>query len=759
MKTKKSSNGFTLVEIIVSVVLLGLIATALIPTFSYSYQQLRKSEAFTHDTFDYQQKIESEIEDKKQIPPTDPSTTKTIQVFGKNVTGHVIRVNDSSSSEVSVFITQNSIPNIVPEIVPPVNLVTYRGASVVSPVSPIDLLDSGLHLEVADPEITNATKPYFLMYVYRWYLSEEMDSTVEAPTKTKDYIALKEWNAAKKELSYVDSNQLSFIPNIENHYDYFETEEVKTAFSLSNSDWINAFGNRYIMYGVTPYSTSGRIGKEVLSNKVYINAPRITILSANVTADPKVVKVEFQESLDSVFDLTRFSINSTIGNLESVALDADNDKVIYLTFDADILINADVTENYISKGAVLSKENGAITIWGQGYPDGRFTIQPFIRIPLATISVTPKTLQMGIDETSTLSVSFTPSDSTDSIVWEVESGKEDIVTVDKGTVTALKEGIAKVYARNDEGTIFDYCTVTVTKDMILNVGFVKDALHSGNIINKLYIEFSGDISHINLTPQNSQQYVKVKIGGTEYHATEYDYVNGKSNAIVLYFNNISNINNATLNIKGNKIMIDGESVEVEGYTITQDVIGDVWYRIHGRHTEINEVDFPKFLRVNGSGYVGQNAWSESPLQSDVDPFLWAVVYSGNSNKPILGPPYEDSLYNLRNKTNNKYLETSNSNNTYENDGQIVRLTSNTNTNSQKFRLYATRIESAYYYKVYTDLAWTNQYNAYVFDLASSSLVDWDLSNTGDGKLIRWTDKNNQDDNQLFDFDPWIVFEP
>jgi hypothetical protein len=206
-------------------------------------------------------------------------------------------------------------------------------------------------------------------------------------------------------------------------------------------------------------------------------------------------------------------------------------------------------------------------------------------------------------------------------------------------------------------------------------------------------------------------------------------------------------------------MIDGESVEVEGYTITQDVIGDVWYRIHGRHTEINEVDFPKFLRVNGSGYVGQNAWPESPLQSDVDPFLWAVVYSGNSNKPILGPPYEDSLYNLRNKTNNKYLETSNSNNTYENDGQIVRLTSNTNTNSQKFRLYATRIESAYYYKVYTDLAWTNQYNAYVFDLASSSLVDWDLSNTGDGKLIRWTDKNNQDDNQLFDFDPWIVFEP
>lgn len=102
-------RGFTLVEVVVAMVSLGIVASVFIPSMTFGFRNLINSAKFTQDAFDYQQKIENLIEEKQKIAPTDPASTRTIRVFGKDVTGHVIRVNDKTSSDVTVFVPKNSI--------------------------------------------------------------------------------------------------------------------------------------------------------------------------------------------------------------------------------------------------------------------------------------------------------------------------------------------------------------------------------------------------------------------------------------------------------------------------------------------------------------------------------------------------------------------------------------------------------------------------------------------------------------------------
>lgn len=742
----KKTKGFTLVEIIVSVVFLGLIATALVPTFSFSFKQLKNSEAFTQDTFAYQQKIENQIEQKRGQDPQGQPNTKEVTIFGKKVTGHLITVNDSTSSEVTVFVTKNSIPNIVPVIDSAVEIKAYRSASIITPTTPIDFIDQTIHLEAKDPTISDETEDAFLMFVYRWYLSSEMSASDSPSDNTKAYIAVKEWNEAKKEQAYSDTYQLSFIPNIKDKYNQFITGEVKTGLGLTNEEWINSFGNRYIMYGVTPYSNSGRIGKEVLSNKVYLNAPRINILSAQVTSDPKIFRINFETPVTESFDLEKFNLNASLGEIESIQRDPVDTSAILVTLKQAISSNESISENYIQKDGVASAIFGKISIWGQGHPDGRFTILPFANVPLSSLSVTPKTLTMSIGEIKTITANPIPLNTTDTILWEVEPGKESIVSVDDGVVTALKVGVAKVYARNPEGTKSDYCTVTVTQDLISKIGFVQDAKATGTNVNKLYVEFSGDVTHINLTPQNTQQYIKLRIGNTEYHALEYEFVNDKSNAIILYFNNISNIKNATLCIKGNKLMVEKENVEVEDYAINDKIFGEVWYRIYAKHTERSneEPKVVKYLRsFDGTTDVGQFQW----ITDDLDNYLWAINFHNDYSDPIQSYAFKSGRYNLTNKNKSQMLEVT--------GDSSIEFTFNSNVNRQKF-VFVTDNSIKPYYMVVT--APVNSNPSYVFDISGNSTANWNQM-SADGKLIRWEEKKNQNDNQLFKIEPWIILKP
>lgn len=741
----KRVKGFSLIEVIVAIVLLGIVATGIMPSLSFSYRNLRQSQVFTQDTYDYQEKIEQLIEAKKGEDPTDPLTTRTVSIFGKNITGHVIRVNDKTSSDMTVFVAKDSIPNVVPVIAAAPEIKVYNGAMLHTPVSPLDMTNASLTMSSQDPLITNETKPSFLMFVYRWYLSPEMDSSVTAPTKTKEYTAIKEWNEAKAALTFEQSNNLSFIPNIEADYNKLNIKSLQTALSLTEEEWINQFGNRYIMYGVTPYATSGRIGKEMLSNKIYIEAPKLVINSAKFTANNRIVEVTFNNDIKSSIEVDKILTNAALGTMVSAVKSNTDPKVMLLTFDQDLPTNTAVTGNQILRGGVDHNTYGEISIWGEGQPDGRFTIQPYVPIIATSLTVSPTSAVLELDEELQLTATMLPAGANEALQWI--SSNTNIATVVDGLVTAKAFGTTTITVRTLDGRLSATCAITVDHiPLIVKAGYLKDDGHTGNRVNKIYVEFDDEISLVTLAANNQNHKIELKIGNSTYSPVNYEICWDNPNAMILYFSE-HNLADGILTIKGERVKIDNEFSDFT-QSIMGSAIGRVTYRFHAKHTF--GVD-TKFIKAFSENQLGQYSWNASDLS-----LRWILRNANDENMPINRFLFSTSTYyNLINKQFGDYLEADRSNNTDEGDGQRIFLGTDSNSNNQRFILE--RINNGVeYFKVFTitRINSNNYYNRHVFDIHSGSVENAGPTGTT-GKLIRYTENNGNSSNQQFNFEPVV----
>jgi len=87
------------------------------------------------------------------------------------------------------------------------------------------------------------------------------------PVNSKDWILIKEWNEAITPLSYADSEDFTYIPNIEANYDSLN---FNRDFGFTDDEIGLRFAGRFFRYSVTPYSLVGRVGEEVFSNEIII---------------------------------------------------------------------------------------------------------------------------------------------------------------------------------------------------------------------------------------------------------------------------------------------------------------------------------------------------------------------------------------------------------------------------------------------------------------------------------------------------------
>ncbi len=368
-------RGLTLLEIIIAVALLSLIAVSFLPAISFGLVNLVKSESFIQDTFDTQKLMELEIQSKQLLVPTGATTSTTLTVFDTQVKGHVIKMINRSM-EINVFLPQKTLSLAVPIIQsPPVTLVRKNLINLTTQPISIDTLDNTLNIFANDVTITNDSKSVFLMNAYRWYISAEMDSLVIPSNNTKDYFAIKEWNEAKKLLPYSLSDGLKFIPNIKDNYSKFSTKELTDNLSLVQNDLIVRFGNRFIRYGVTPYSIIGRIGKEELSTPIYLTAPRINVISAKFVSGLNRVAITFDSNIGSTVDITKIILNENIG-IPSNGYRSNDKKVLILEYTPSINQTVIFPNNMIGIGGVSSETFGNITIWANNVPSGEFSITP-----------------------------------------------------------------------------------------------------------------------------------------------------------------------------------------------------------------------------------------------------------------------------------------------------------------------------------------------------------------------------------------------
>lgn len=370
------NKGLTLVEVILSITLMGLIAVVFLPMITFAFKNTVETGKFTDILFQYQEEIENEIDSLRDINPNDmdPNDILSLQVFGQSVTGHNIFIDNDSSGEINMFLPMRTLNEVIPVIEsPPVIDVRVNNSKISPTPGDINLYSDNTSLFVYEIDITSETDEFYLMSVYRWYMSSEMDKSQLPSDNSNEYFVVKEWNEAKKQLAFENSSKLKFIPNIKDSYNTIMLKDVKDKLSLTDEEFINIFGNRYIRYGVTPYSLRGRIGEEELSeNTIYVTGPRINLLYG-MYLDENKVALYFEEDISDEVDTANIRLNESIGAPSSAYRDELNHKCLIMEFD-DLDSSQEIEGNVILKGAVQSKEYGKISIWHNNIPEGEFTI-------------------------------------------------------------------------------------------------------------------------------------------------------------------------------------------------------------------------------------------------------------------------------------------------------------------------------------------------------------------------------------------------
>lgn len=491
-------NGFTLVEVILAIALIGLIAVTFIPAMTFGFQNLIDSEKFVVDSYAKQQDVEK-ILDAKRKEVADSADTLEINVFGVNVKGHVVSVDIEGHGEINTFQPQRTVTFDVLEIIPKGHMGNPDVLLDVVSASPrpteVNLFFAGslndtVELLVNESNFTVNIPSIHLVNVYKWFLSSEQEKTVGYVLD--NYSVIKEWNAARTLVSYAQSSTLKITPNIQNSPDYnrLKFSEVKNGLSLTDEEMINRFGNRYVYYSVTPYAISGRVGKEDLSNAIYIRAPRIEIDKAYYGTNPKQVEILFKEPISGAVNTGMINTNAALGTLVNATRSTINDKILILEFENDLAGTTDIKDNFLSKGAVASISYGNISIWSGEKPNGKFDIIYVPPIPVTSVLVTPSALPLVEGTTSTLSITIAPSDATNKkVLWK--SSEPSIVSVDdSGNIIAKASGTAIITAQSvSNPTVFGSCTVIVPVDSNI-IGLELEAelakIHTLSVSNATY---------------------------------------------------------------------------------------------------------------------------------------------------------------------------------------------------------------------------------------------------------------------------------
>lgn len=377
-------KGYSFAEVIIAIAIIGLLATAFLQLMTFSYTNLIGTEKFTEALLKDQSIVEEQIDASRFSPPVNPETNY-VKVFDVDIPVHLLSVNTTSSGQVKVYLPEQTIVPKIPIIESPPKLLVrnYSGSNISPQPLSISMFNDPYKLFVEDIDITDETENEHLMNVYRWYTSSETSDSESASITTDDYVVVREWNEAKTIVSYSEALDKGFIPNMKEYidlvtgrkeqYNELDYEILKNAYSFTDEEMINSFGNRYLRYGVTPYSLTGRMGVEELSNVIYIEAPRLEILSAEFEDDNLVI-INFNMEIEDLFNTSSIILNELLGEPEIIKRDEDDHTKLILEFTQPIDKSEDLGGNFLDVGAVVSKDYGSISIWYNNYPNSEFTI-------------------------------------------------------------------------------------------------------------------------------------------------------------------------------------------------------------------------------------------------------------------------------------------------------------------------------------------------------------------------------------------------
>jgi len=319
----KNNKGFTLVEIIVSIALLGIICVGLFSGLTLQYRLMKSTQSITSDVAGAQQQMELEISDvKKAIQDGTASSSDEKSypfhfisddgmTYDCTVSGYPKEIEVSLGNSTRKLYTVIA-DHLMPEFAVASATITIEFSDGVTlDFAYIDTpsLYVKSNVTIDDPENVNMTN------IYRWYVSR----------------------------AGFNIPMISNPSEIENGTVYPRFPDDYTIISGANSANLTSISSKYagrhLICTVTPAAQSGKMGATAVSNPVYLSGLPVTS-DLRLHLDASMISKEDTDAVNGTDTLTVEEWYDISGNGDdAVQSDAKKQPVLNETYIGDIVDN------------------------------------------------------------------------------------------------------------------------------------------------------------------------------------------------------------------------------------------------------------------------------------------------------------------------------------------------------------------------------------------------------------------------------------
>lgn len=257
----KKNKGSSLLEIMIAVAIIGIIVAAFLPSVGNYFSKIIEAKYITEDDFTAQKAIENEIQNiKNQLEAnTTPTNKQNYTLFTgtyrRTVSGYPRTYTSSDGNSLFTIVADNRIPEFKVATITSSIIKLWVGVEIPYAYATTPSLSIKSTTVLSDPENVNLTN------ISRWYVSREGFNINPAETATPLEIEIG-----------------TVYPSFPDDYMIIPAAKGTDLTTISAG-----YAGRFIVYTVTPASTSGKMGKTFTSNPVYISGlPVISGLKLNL---------------------------------------------------------------------------------------------------------------------------------------------------------------------------------------------------------------------------------------------------------------------------------------------------------------------------------------------------------------------------------------------------------------------------------------------------------------------------------------------